>query len=316
MNCLICYKSLQVGQMDYHSKCLSKTFEVKKLPEIEIETKDLKKYAAQIINAHKAITGVQPKLSMWLEKSKNTTRFTIRDDKSNFIIKPQSETYQHLPENEDLCMHMANEFGIEVAKHGLIRLKDGSLAYLTKRFDRLKETKIACEDLCQLSESLTEHKYRGSHEKVGKTIRQYSTLSGLDTVQYFKLIIFSFITGNADMHLKNFSMWEKDESTFCLSPAYDLISTALVIKDELEQMSLTINGKKNKLTKTDFENLGRSLQLNEKQILNTFNELRKKKDKFIEWINSSFLLNEQKGNLIDLLITRIDLFEQNESSIV
>lgn len=307
MNCLICYNSLQDGEIDYHSKCLSKTFEVKKLPKIEIETKDLKKYATQIIEARKAITGVQPKLSMWLEQSKNNLRFTIRDDKSNFIIKPQSETFQNLPENEDVCMHMAQEFGIEIAKHGLIRLQDGTLAYMTKRFDRINDTKIACEDLCQLSESLTEHKYRGSHEKVGKTIRQYSTISGLDSIQYFKLVIFSFITGNADMHLKNFSMWERDQSTFCLSPAYDLISTALVIKNETEQMSLTINGKKNKLTKSDFENLGYSLLLKEKQIQNTFNELNKKKEKFIEWISISFLNEEQKKNLIDLLKERIEM---------
>src|SRR5690606_16533977 len=106
-------------------------------------------YAKRIIGANRAITGVQPKLSLWLEKSKNNMRFTLVDDKSNYIIKPQSEIYSSLPENEDLCMHLAKALGIEVAKHGLVRLKSGKLAYITKRFDREGTNKIACEDLCQ-----------------------------------------------------------------------------------------------------------------------------------------------------------------------
>jgi serine/threonine-protein kinase HipA len=279
------------------------------MPEFDIDEKNLSDYAKKIIGANKAITGVQPKLSLWLEETKKSIRFTIVDDKSNYIIKPQSETYLCLPENEDLCMHLANALGIEVAKHSLVRLKSGKLAYLTKRFDRDETNKISCEDLCQLTETLTEHKYRGSYEKVGKTIAQYSTQSGLDILNYFQLVLFSFISGNADMHLKNFSMMEKKDGTFCLSPAYDLVSTHLVIQGEEEQMSLNLNGKKNKISRKDFDALGLNLKLTEKQIQNCYNLFIDSLDKLNWWIDNSFLPTENINDLKKMISERIALLK-------
>ena len=168
MNCLLCYKELPEDKIDYHPKCIYTTFGIREMPIIDIDEKQLSSYAKDIVNANSAITGVQPKLSLWLEESKKIIRFTLIDNKSNYIIKPQSDTFEALPENEDLCMHLASQFGIETAKHGLVRLPGGKLAYLTKRFERVADKKLACEDLCQLTETLTEHKYRGSYEKTGK----------------------------------------------------------------------------------------------------------------------------------------------------
>lgn len=307
MNCLLCYDPLTSEELDYHSKCIMKVFGLKQMPEIDIEEKKLRDYAKRIVGANNAITGVQPKLSLWLEKNSKEIRFTIVDGKSDYIIKPQSETYLALPENEDLCMHLAEAVGLEVATHGLVRLGSGKLAYITKRFDRYGKLKIASEDLCQLTESLTEYKYRGSYEKTGKTIRQFSTQSGLDVLHYYKLILFCFITGNADMHLKNFSMLEKEDGAFGLSPAYDLVSTYLVIKNEPEQMGLNINGKKNKLSKKDFDILGSSLQLNEKQIKNCYKSFADTFDKMLWWIDRSFLPTEHKDSLKKIVSTRIDL---------
>lgn len=307
MNCLLCYKPLANDEFDYHSKCVVTIFGLKQIPLINIDEKKLTSYAKEIVGANKAITGVQPKLSLWLEESKKVIRFTIVDDKSNYIIKPQSETYTSLPENEDVCMHLATEFGIETATHGLVRLPSDSLAYITKRFERNSSTKLACEDLCQLTETLTEHKYRGSYEKTGKIIKQYSTQTGLDALRYFELVVFSFITGNADMHLKNFSMLEKEDGTFSLSPAYDLVCTMLVIKNEPEQMSLTLNGRKNKITKTDFDAFGKNLSLTEKQIQNCFQSFLKKSKPAIWWIDNSFLPEEQKNSLKKLVSARIML---------
>ena len=232
MKCLICYNPLDKSEKNYHKKCLKKEFGLKQMPLININEKELKKTAKELIEANIAITGVQPKLSLWLEESKSNVRFTIVDNKSNFIIKPQSETYQSLPENEDLCMHLASELNIKTAKHSLIKLPSGKLAYITQRFDREKDKKFASEDLCQLTETLTERKYKSSYEKTGKAIRKYSTQSGFDALNYFELVLFSFIIGNADMHLKNFSMLENIDSSFTLSPAYDLLSTFLVIDNE------------------------------------------------------------------------------------
>lgn len=295
------------GEIDYHAKCVMKTFGLKQMPAIDIDEKKLTTYAKKIVGANTALTGVQPKLSLWLDKCKKNIRFTIVDDKSNYIIKPQSKTYKFLPENEDLCMHLANTFGIETAKHSLIRLPAGELAYITQRFDRENESKLSCEDLCQLSETLTEHKYRGSYEKTGKIIKQYATQSGLDTLHYFELVVFSFIIGNADMHLKNFSMLEKTDGEFSLSPAYDLVSTMLVIKNESEQMSLTLNGRKNKITKNDFMALAINLAITEKQVENSFNLFSKKLKSAQWWIESSFLPEAQKSNLNKIVTERLNL---------
>lgn len=305
MKCLLCYQELLEDQNDYHEKCLVKTFGFKQIPFIEIDQKKLTSYAIKIIEKNSAITGVQPKLSLWLIKGKKDIRFTVVDQKSNYIIKPQSESYKSLPENEDLCMHLAKHFGIETATHGLVRLPNKELAYITKRFDRNLETKFSCEDLCQLSETLTEHKYRGSHEKTGKTIQKWSTQSGLDTINYFKLVVFSFISGNADMHLKNFSMLEGADGQFAMSPCYDLVSTILVIQNENEQMALTVNGRKNKISKQDFEALGIQLLLTKKQIENVFQSFLNSLDSSIWWIENSFLPKDHKDKLIQTIISRI-----------
>ncbi len=307
MNCLLCYKPLFNSETDYHTKCVVKIFGKKVMPLIDFDEKKLSTYAKEILGAHNGIPGVQPKLSIWLEENKENIRFKILDGRSNYIIKPPSEVYKALPENEDLCMHLAREFGIRTAVHGLVRMPSGALAYITKRFERIGKTKFACEDLCQLTETLTEHKYRGSYEKTGKTIKEYSTQSGLDALHFFELVIFSFISGNADMHLKNFSMLESEDGDFSLSPAYDLVSTFLVIKNEPEQMSLTLNGKKNRITKNDFVALGNSLSLSEKQQQTVFHNFFSKTENAYWWIKNSFLPTEHKEKLKQTLTSRINL---------
>lgn len=309
MKCLICYKPLDKSEMDYHEKCLKKEFGLNQMPLININEEEFKKYAKELIEANIAITGVQPKLSLCLEKSKQNIRFTIVDNKSNFIIKPQSKIYQSLPENEDLCMHLASELNIQTAKHSLIKLSSGNLAYITQRFDREKDGKLASEDLCQLSETLTEHKYRGSYEKTGKVINKYSSQPGFDVLNYFELVLFSFIIGNADMHLKNFSMLENTDNNFTLSPAYDLLSTFLVIDNEDDQLSLTINGKKNKVKLKDFDKLAKSLSLTEKQKENIYQKFTRKEKNIEWWITNSFLPKNQKEKLQNIIDIRLKMFE-------
>lgn len=140
-----------------------------------------------------------------------------------------------MSEMEDLTMHVAKLFKIETAEHTLIKTSSGTLAYLTKRFDRQKGKKIHVEDLCQLSELLTEQKYNGSYERVGKVIKRYATNSGLDAVKYFRLVLFCFLTGNNDMHLKNFSMMHTDNGIL-LSPAYDLLNVNLIYPNDIRKI--------------------------------------------------------------------------------
>jgi len=307
MKCLICYKLLNGSEIGYHKKCLKKEFGLNEMPSINIDENELKNYAKELIEANIAITGAQPKLSLWLEESKQNVRFTIVDNRSNYIIKPQSEIYPFLPENEDLCMHLASELGIKTAKHSLIQLPSKTLAYITQRFDRKKGKKLASEDLCQLSETLTEHKYRSSYEKTGKIIQKYSSQSGFDALSYFELVLFSFIIGNADMHLKNFSMLENTDSRFSLSPAYDLLSTFLVMDKEDEQMSLTINGRKNKIKISDFDILGKNLKLSAKQTENSYQKFIDKEEKIRWWVENSFLPKTQTEKLQTLIDQRMKM---------
>jgi serine/threonine-protein kinase HipA len=308
MNCLLCYNPLLESEIDYHTKCVKKVFALPRMPVIDIDEKKLVSYARELISAKTAITGVQPKLSLWLEQSSKNIRFTILDSKSNYIIKPQSETYAALPENEDLCMHLATVFGIQTAAHGLVRMPTGKLAYLTKRFDRTEESKLACEDLCQLTETLTEHKYRGTYETAGETIKKFSSQSGLDALMFFQLVVFSFITGNADMHLKNFSLLENVEGLFVLSPAYDLVSTMLVIKDEKDEMALNVNGRKRNLHKKGFDRLAERIGLPAKSTQKFYQKLAAKKEDAMWWIDNSFLPANHKKKLKQLLTGRINLF--------
>ena len=202
--------------------------------------------------------------------------------------------YPQLPEVEDVTMHLAAVAKIKTAPHSLIRLQSGTLAYLTKRMDRLKKRKLAMEDMCQLTERLTEDKYHGSYEQIGKVIQKYSATPGLDVVNFFELVLFSFLTGNADMHLKNFSLLEHPEMGMTLSPAYDLINTALVNPADEEEMALTLNGKKKKFKKHDFVAAMNTLKLDEKQQENIFQKMVKAFPKWLELIDRSFMSDDFK----------------------
>ena len=150
-------------------------------------------------------------------------------------------------------MHMAEAAKIAVVPHSLIRFADGELCYITRRIDREHDgSKIAMEDMCQLTERLTEYKYKGSYEQIAKHIKKYSAVPQLDLVNYWEVVVFSWITGNSDMHLKNFSLY-KSPMGYCLTPAYDLLSTAIVMPEDKEEMALTLNGKKARIRRSDFE---------------------------------------------------------------
>ena len=308
MNCLLCYKPLAEDETDYHAKCVKRVFGLSHMPAIDIDEKKLAHHAQKILGARIAIAGVQPKLSLWLEQNSKNIRLTIVDSKSNYIIKPQSDTYVALPENEDLCMHLAKVFGIKTAVHGLVRMPTGKLAYITKRFDRLDGAKLACEDLCQLTETLTEHKYRSSYELAGNAVRKYSSRPGFDALTFFQLVIFSFITGNADMHLKNFSLLENADGLLVLSPAYDLVSSILVIEEEKDEMALNVNGRKRNLYKKGFDRLAESLGLPVKSTQKFYQQLVEQMDEAMWWIDSSFLPPDDKERLKHLLAARIKLF--------
>lgn len=302
--CLYCYQVLEHGVIDFHSSCSKKIFGLASAPNLPYTEKDLESLAKEVIQRQTTVTGVQAKLSLHITEERNenrTKRFTIVGLWGGYILKPPTPTYPQLPEVEDLTMHLASLAKIKTAPHTLIRMASGSLAYLTKRVDRAKDGKLAMEDMCQLTERMTEDKYRGSYEQIAKAIQKYSSIPGLDVVNFYELVLFSFLTGNADMHLKNFSLLEDRKNGMILSPAYDLVNTTLVNPDDSEEMALTLNGKKNKIQKQDFEIAMTKSNLDEKQQQNIFNKMVKARSKWEDQIEKGFLTEEFKEKYLNLL---------------
>lgn len=310
--CLYCYKELDT-EGDFHPSCSNHFFGSSEPPTLNYTLSEMAELAKKVVESSVTVPGVQPKLSLGyikdVLKDGNKGRLTVMGALGgNYILKPQNETFPQMPENEHLTMRMAELCGISVVPSTLIRLKSGELSYLTKRIDRTEtEEKIHMLDMFQILEAFD--KYRSSIEKVGKAVAEHSSNTLLDLLRLFEVALFSYITGNNDMHLKNFSLILTNED-WTLAPAYDLLNVNLHIPEDTEEMALTIGGKKRKLTKSDFINLGLSFQLTEKQILNTFNRFIKAEKKMKKEIKSSFLSAENQIKYIELLEDRLSLFKE------
>lgn len=307
--CLYCYKEIdaiesttEAGSKGYHQKCSKKFFRKINPPEFNFTKNQMLELAEQVIKSQKTVTGVQPKLSLGLsENASEPDRFAIVGLWGEYILKPQTKVYTSLPEIEDLTMHLAELSRLKTVEHSLIRLKSGELAYLTKRIDRNKGSKLHMEDMCQITERLTEHKYKGSYEQIAKAIKKYSANSGLNVIDFFELVLFSFLTGNNDMHLKNFSLLKRN-SEYDLCPAYDLVASELVVEGDDEDLALNLNGKKKKIKRKDFEIAMKAAGLNQKVMENTFKKYKKLIPKWSQFIEESFLsesMKEEYKSLID-----------------
>lgn len=309
-NCLFCYQPVETGA--YHSTCSKKFFGTMQVPTLELDKEKLNQLAQITVNERLALTGVQPKISLSLNGEQGNKRLTLVGLWGDYILKPQSTDFALMPEVEDVTMHLAKLFKIDTAEHALIRTSSGELAYITKRFDRVKGKKIHVEDLCQLSELLTEQKYKSSYERVGKIIKQYATNSGLDVIKYFRLVLFSFLTGNNDMHLKNFSLMHTDRGIL-FSPAYDLLNVNLIYPDDKEDLALTLGGRKRKVKRADFDQFAMSLGISDIVRDNIYKDFTKQFDKVQDWVDNSFLNEEYKERYMQIFdgkMKQIGLIEQ------
>ncbi|RRA89295.1 HipA domain-containing protein [Paenimyroides viscosum] len=297
-SCLFCYKPVENGE--YHANCSRKFFGTAKVPVLELDQEKLNKLAQLTVNERLALTGVQPKISLSLNGEKGNKRLTLVGLGGDYILKPQSANFEAMPQVEDLTMHMAKLFKIETAQHALIHTSTAELAYITKRFDRVKRNKIHVEDLCQLSELLTEQKYKSSYERVGKIIRKYAANPGLDAIRYYRLVLFSFLTGNNDMHLKNFSLVHTQNGVL-FSPAYDLINVNLIFPADEEEMALTLAGRKRKIKGSDFDQFATSLEITDIVRNNIYKDFSNQIYKAVDLINRSFLSEEYKQEYIRIL---------------
>ena len=309
--CLYCYKELEEGQKDFHPGCARKFFGTSDAPLLEYRREELDALAAQVIQAQTSLTGVQPKLSLNLHKHEGSNRLTIVGLWGDFIFKPQTDAYPELPENEDLTMHLAEAARIKVVPHSLIHLADGSLGYITRRIDRTKKgEKIDMEDMCQLTLHPTEYKYKSSCEQIAKAIAAYSSTPRLDLVNFMQVLLFSFVTGNNDMHLKNFSLY-RPKALYQLSPAYDLLNVAIANPKYKEEMALPINGKKAQIKLADFLKASDTMGIEQRVTLGLINGLRNAMPAWIDLINNSFLSDEMKQNYLDLISRRMDVLTKS-----
>ncbi|MGW8121894.1 HipA domain-containing protein [Roseivirga echinicomitans] len=304
MNCLYCYKE---SDKEFHTKCSAKFFGNKIPPEIPYTEEDILKLAEQMIRGKATITGIQPKLSLHIEKPGNQPeKLTIVGLWGEYILKPQSPIWEQLPQIEDLTMHLAQLSGIKTAEHTLVKLASGELAYITKRMDRNRGEKLHMEDMCQLLGRLTEDKYKSSHEQIAKEIRRSSVHWGLDLVRFYEITLFSFLTGNADMHLKNFSLLRSETGDYELAPAYDLVSSALVVEGDDEELALMLCGKRRRLKKVDFAKAMTIAGIPEKTVENIFNKYSGLKHQWLEFIDTSFLSDEMKDKFKVLIVNKFN----------
>lgn len=306
--CLCCYKPLKEGERDMHAGCARKFFGDTIVPTLDYSPEQLDELAKQLIQDQTSLTGVQPKLSLHLNEHQGSKHLTIVGLWGDYICKPQTALFKQMPEVEDLTMHLAQVCKIDVVPHTLMRMADGSLCYLTKRIDRTSQgEKLAMEDMCQITERLTEHKYQSSYERIAKAIALYSSVPKLDVTNFFEVVLFSWITGNNDMHLKNFSLYEPVSGSFRLTPAYDLLCAAIFNPKDGEELALTLNGRKRKLKKEDFQKSATTMGIEMVTVNKLISKQVKLLPKMIACIEDSFLDDDLKTSYINLLNSRIEL---------
>ena len=304
--CVYCYGEMaDLEQFDYHPQCSLSFFGSTTPPSLQYSLNEMNELAKEVVSHRIAVPGVQPKLSLTLIdevlNQQNATRLTVVGALGGrYIFKPPSSTYPEMPENEHLTMKIAEAFGVATVPSSLIRLQSGELAYITKRIDRNEEgEKIHMLDMFQITEAVD--KYKSTMERVGKALRQYSADTLMDQLKYFELTVFCFLTGNNDMHLKNFSMIEKD-GKWSLSPAYDLLNVNLANPKDKEELALSMEGKKRKFTRHNFERFGANLGLNKKQIQGVFYRLEHNKSEAKRLIDESFLSEAMQESYWNIML--------------
>lgn len=308
--CLYCYRDLDDGQVDFHPECARRFFGSAQAPYMPYTRDNMSELARQVILTSASVTGVQAKMSLDVNRGgkKEPAKFTIVGLWGKYIFKPQSSKYPFLPEIEDLTMKMAEFAHIRTARHTLIRLADGELGYLSLRMDRSpKGKKISMLDMCQLSNRLTEHKYHGTYQQLAETVKQYAAAPMLDVQRFWEVVLFSWITGNSDMHCKNFSLIDTGNGNYALSPAYDLISVLLADPADPDEMAMTfeVGGSKTGFDRSTFSTAMVNSSIPETVAQRLIDKMATNRPFWEILIDSSFLPNNLKSAYRILLHNRI-----------
>lgn len=315
MNCLCCGKPLKtLSESGWHNACIKRFFGTTVIPEIETDETSLELLAVQSTNKGLTVPGVQKKLSLHLHSQGGKPRLTLVNFPTGYILKPQVKEFECLPEAEQLVMCMADATGISTVPHALVK-SGNNLAYITKRVDRIIDKSnvkmLAMEDFCQLDLRLTADKYRGSYERCAKVIEKYSSQTGLDRAELFMRIVFSFVVGNSDMHLKNFSLIETEEAsnTYVISPAYDLLPVNVIMPEDKEEFALTLNGKKSNINRKDFLIFAKECGITEMSAKKMIAKIASMRQKYLVMCSDSFLPDHLKASFAELIEKRCNILE-------
>lgn len=322
MKCLCCGReftskaSMEELQTCWHKKCVKTFFGANHLPILDISEAMLKKLAEECTNKGFTVPGVQKKISLQLTEG-ISARLTLANYPTGYILKPQTDEFQTLPEAEYLVMQMAKQIGIKTVPFALIKMNtNDELAYITKRIDRIQvgETMkmLAMEDFCQLDERLTEDKYKGSYERCAKVIKKYSSMMKFDLTELYLRLVFSFAIGNSDMHLKNLSLIEKSEgsSEYVLSAAYDLLPVNAIMPEDEEEFALTMCKKKRKISRKDFLMFAEEIGIEKVSAEKMLSKVIKEKETLLTMCEESYLAKATKARLKEIISTRIGVLEE------
>ncbi len=297
--CWACLREVPIGAR-YHPSCLRDLFGSAKVPVVDVELARLHTLALAMVG-HTSLSGIQRKISLSLEAESRTLH--VAAEGAHFILKPQALTFPFLPENEHATMRLAARVGINVPPCALVELKDGSRAYIVRRFDPpATGGKLLQEDFCQLAVKSPKEKYSGSAELCAKLLLRYASAPVVEAQRLFRLLVFVWWTGNGDMHLKNFSLLRHPDGQYRLSPAYDLLATRLVIPDD--QLALPIGGTPKDISRRKWLELARSCKLPEPAAVRVLTEIGESVDEATELIDASLLPDAMKRTYQALVRTR------------
>ena len=306
--CLICGGACESGEN--HPSCLRGLFGSETAPSFAYSIDDLNRMAEKLVLSRMSVPGVQAKLSVHVERGMNgADRMTLVGLDGNYILKLPSGVYPELPEAEHFAMMLARTCGIETADYGLVRLANGALAYVTRRMDREDGVKHM-EDMCQLTERRTERKYFGSYEQIAKCIGKYSSVPGQDIAAFFDELLFCYLIGNSDMHLKNFSLIREHDGEWHLSKAYDLVPVKTVMPADEDDLALTVNGKNRKLRLGDFRKAADSMRFTSVQFARSLKRVTSAVRAHLnEALARSFLSDDFKSRLSKLVAAHLKVLE-------
>ena len=297
--CRVCLETT-TGELACHPKCLRRLFDSGKLPTLDINIAKLHTAALAMVG-HTSLSGIQKKISLGLAPDK--AALTVVAEGGGYILKPQTGTYPSIPENEQVTTRIAELVGIETADSGLVELTDGTFAFIVRRFDRLpKGKKIPQEDFCQLSGQPPKEKYHGSAEQCARIVKQFASEPLIELLKLYRLMLFVWWSGNGDMHLKNYSLLTGDDGIIMLTPAYDLVSTHLVIPND--PLALPVGGKETNLARGDWLRFADYCGLPRRVAERVIDQQVAATDEATKLIARSFLPTDQQTQYTALISTR------------